>query len=504
MPRPLRPLVLVLAGLLAWVAVAPARAAKLDREPNAWLDPLADPLERAGIDVLGSWGSIGAELPPARPRLAPLAPIAPDRTGQALDKWRFDYSEGTTAAVALIPHALAEGESLPVDAFRTAWDAAPRDKRLFVSFTRDDAGAARHLLSVLQDAGYAGYLVWDDEPAAAGELFARAGHHAVLDSPATRRDGGLWLQAWMLDTIQGEIGFRPVQTARDETPRVALGGGGGDGGAADAKGGAGGEGARSPSVLPEPPTATVDDLLRGRATYEGLPGGILFGQTAQGESGWNGARIVVGPDERLLMISPDGHRRARLPATSLADVRPCLEFALRTNPSQSVVDIDITRRIAMAPEFVDSAAGMRLVEADAQPFRHVRETGAPKSLLFDRSVRFRVDPDGDVRFHVVLDVWFVAPAHDGRARPVLTLQFETSERNPAALEPGPMEGRAFGVTEPSRQALARGVAPAARYAAWVGFFRWARASDVQLDELWSDLSARSFPPVRTPRFAPQT
>jgi hypothetical protein len=491
---------------LALCAASPevAGAAKLDLEPNPALDPLVAPLERGGIDVLGSWESLGAELPPIRPRLASLAPVEPESAATAEAKWLFDYSAGAVAAVAVVPHELGEGESLDAQAFRAAWEAAPPERRLFVSFTRADAEAARRLRSVLEDAGFAGRLVWDDDAGAAGSLFRSAGQHAVLDSAETRRSGGIWLQAWMLDTIRAATGFRPAR-AEPEDPRVALSGGGHNGGAeASRPGGApGADGERERSALPEPPSATVDDLLRGGAIFESLPGGILFGQTAAGEAGWSGSRLVIGPDERVLMISTDGRRRARLPAVGLADLRPCLEFALRTNPSQSVVHIDATRRVSLAPEFVDSAVGLRLIESDTGPFRHVPDTRAQKSLLFDRAVRFDVGADGDLRFHVVVDVWFVVPDPDGRARPVLTLQYATSERNPNRLEPGTMEGRTQLVGPDALEALGRAIAPAARYAAWIGFFRWAQASDVQLDELWSELGRRDFPAVRTPRVAPQ-
>lgn len=489
---------------LAVLAASPAGAAKLDDEPNPTLDPLASPLDRAGIDVLGSWETIGAELPPDRARLALLAPVAPEDVGIAQAKWLFDYAERTVAGVALIPYQLEDDAQLAPDAFRVAWAATPRDQRLFVSVTRADAETARRLRSVLEDAGWAGYLVWDDEPTAAGELFRSAGHYAVLDSPTTRRSGGIWLQAWMLDTIRGETGFRPATASAPEEPRVALGGGGGGEARTPPELGIpGGDGARTRSVLPEPPAATVDDLLRGRAPFESLPGGILFGQTAVGDDTWRGARLVVGPDERVLMIAPDGRRRVQLPPVRLADLRPCLEFALRTNPSQSAVHIDGDRRVAMAPEFVNSAVGLRLIETDVQPFRHIPRTGAQKSILFDRAVRFAT-ADGELRFHVVLDVWFVVQARNGSARPVLTLEYETSERNPHGLQMGPMEGRVEVVTPDGRQALGRAIAPAARYAAWIGFFRWADASGVQLDELWSALAARDFPEVRTPLFAPRT
>ena len=240
----------------------------------------------------------------------------------------------------------------------------------------------------------------------------------------------------------------------------------------------------------------LEGALERYARFEELPGGIVFGRAAlapEGAAGpWrlhlDGARIVlVGRDETLELV-------AERPAV----VRAALRFAASERGSDTLIDVDALGEIHLAPELVDTEAGMIAYVADVLPREKLAGTRGSKSLLLDLPARLAAR-DGRLVVEPALELRFYVPSTEDE--PASEPERKRTVRfGGVPLRATGVEGAELPWGAEELRALATELAPAARLAGWIGFFRWARASGVGgLDELASALAAAAPDGTVTPR-----
>jgi hypothetical protein len=99
-----------------------------------------------------------------------------------------------------------------------AWKQAPKDQRVFCSFTGADNEYANKIEEALKSNGYVAFKYLNEEggpkyPAeVAGEMFSEAGHYLVLDTPAARTSVGVWLEKTALER---ELSRRAAEHAEE-------------------------------------------------------------------------------------------------------------------------------------------------------------------------------------------------------------------------------------------------------------------------------------------------
>ena len=235
--RPLQAAVL-LASLVLAATGGFAPAAILDPEARGeerdLLAELAEPLERAGIDViLGA----AADFPPAaRPRAASLSGYVPrerDWASFLQGAWVEAFDEGVVGAVLGVRNAgqvsPAERQKLQCEQdlairataecdFILEWLAAPSENKVFVAFTRSDFEHAAAIRAALEERGFLVFTYLKDaagapwaDPDVVGELFAQSAHRLVVDSVAARGSAGVAFEAHCCAHLL--VGPRPPSTS---------------------------------------------------------------------------------------------------------------------------------------------------------------------------------------------------------------------------------------------------------------------------------------------------
>jgi len=225
--------------------------------------------------------------------------------------------------------------------------------------------------------------------------------------------------------------------------------------------------------------------------FEDLPGGIVLGLVAQPAFPLAEPRLraATGPGaaiDRLELV--DGERVYPLPAADPELLRVCLAFAASARADQAAVDLRSSGVVDLAPELVDTAVGLALIESDGLPHLLRPDRRGMKSLIVDRAARLVLDAaTGEVRPEAELELRFYPYA---------------AARTPARFaEAGPVQG-----------ALRTELAECERIAAWVAFFRWALVADpegvarLQAAQVPADLGLRAMLTPRRlgPRFAAST
>ena len=227
-------------------------------------------------------------------------------------------------------------------------------------------------------------------------------------------------------------------------------------------------------VAHRPPRIERDDLegaSEARQRFHGLPGGIVLGLPALPAApllgALAGARLVRdGAGRLVLQLSPE--RTWLLPAVDAGTLQACLAFVAAADGSDALVDcmFGVTH---LAPAFEGTPLAPLLVSADQTPHRVFPESSRWKSLIVDRGVSF--EARGATLFlDAALELRFYEEPRggSGASARVLTLAL-----------PGP-EGCTClrrGACSAGAPELSRALAPVVELAAWIGFLRWARASD---------------------------
>ena len=199
-----------LLATLTFVICGSAIAALVGR-PEA-LDPLLrqvqDPLDQWGIDVVGG-NTADFPLPDGyRPRIARLTGMPTQTWNQdwTTKPWMDEFRLGAAGFLSAIAPTQDRNPAVArphtADQFMSEWIAAPLERRVFLSFTSQDAYFAQQTERILAGKGYVTFIflrVGDSSPpfhaGFVGRMFAEAGSHYVVDSPHARRSPGVWLEA---------------------------------------------------------------------------------------------------------------------------------------------------------------------------------------------------------------------------------------------------------------------------------------------------------------------
>lgn len=226
--------------------------------------------------------------------------------------------------------------------------------------------------------------------------------------------------------------------------------------------------------------SALDGASEAEQRFHGLPGGIVLGLPARpadellGSLG--GATLARDGSGRLLLRLLTG-RALLLPALDPDELHSCLAFVSAVDASDALVDCmyGVTH---LARAFEGTRLGPLLVGADQTPHRLFPESSRWKSLILDSEVSF--EPLGDaLLLHAALELRFYEEqgSGSGASARVLTLAVPApgcacATRSACATLVGPTPA-----CSGELQQLSRTLAPIAELAAWIGFLRWAKASD---------------------------
>ena len=230
---------------------------------DSWLDVLAGDLDRQGIDVRRRWTDL--TLPdPERPQLSRLGGY-PAKTRPFVDEsWMVDFAQGVKDRPALL--AVEDGAEatgpvrLGPQQFESLWDGVEPSRRVFISYTRTDAAAARAIRDTLEARGHVVFVYRESATSppefsarTVGKFFRTAHHHLVIDTPAARSSMGVALEAHTYRAIEAQRARAATQEAETKVGAVQ--------GSADE--GAVGSGPPKPKRAQLPPDLVLDPFRSG-------------------------------------------------------------------------------------------------------------------------------------------------------------------------------------------------------------------------------------------------
>lgn len=167
------------------------------------LDPEADNkffkrlslyLDDIGIDIIQSWES-NVKLE-GRPTLAPIA----NYNVSVLER-ETDWTQAFASSYANAIVALQTEQPVEAAKFVEQWEATSVDKRVFISFTKDDIAHAENIKKVLEDVGYKVFIYAETgrAPFTSPEMIAHcmksAGEVLILDTENSRGKVGVLAEA---------------------------------------------------------------------------------------------------------------------------------------------------------------------------------------------------------------------------------------------------------------------------------------------------------------------
>lgn len=165
------------------------------------LKQIAQPLHEQGIDVVQDWKSNVSTK--GRPVLAPLAnydKITRAEFSQHLTKWDYEFNRFLAAynrndidMLLCIP----AGES---GSKKEKWDRAAPEKRVFISFAREDHAIAENIRSILEKQGFEVFtflegLGAETEASMIAHYMATAKTRLVIDTEISRTKWGVLSEA---------------------------------------------------------------------------------------------------------------------------------------------------------------------------------------------------------------------------------------------------------------------------------------------------------------------
>lgn len=164
---------------------------------NPLLRQIAQKLHDRGIDVIQDWKS-NADTE-GRPVLAPLANYRlPDETNGSIfeQEWVNQFSDWVDAYhhedLEII---LAAQDNMP-GSFRVKWDRVSTERRIFISFSREDEFVASEVRTVLEQSGYTVFTFLNgSEVELSAEKIAyymtTSGNRLVIDTEGARIKSGV-------------------------------------------------------------------------------------------------------------------------------------------------------------------------------------------------------------------------------------------------------------------------------------------------------------------------
>lgn len=173
---------------------------------------IAPLLHKEGVDVFG--GNARAPGVGERPRVELMSDFdfdirfeqLPGQLGRrlptwlTLKAWTEGFNRGMFGGIGAAPAGASTATKASEENFRSAWDHAPPEQRVFISFARPDLPESNKI-EVLESHGYITFTYLNEEgkpptysPEFTGEMFSKAGLHLVLDTPAARMSLGVLLE----------------------------------------------------------------------------------------------------------------------------------------------------------------------------------------------------------------------------------------------------------------------------------------------------------------------
>lgn len=124
--------------------------------------------------------------------------------------------------------------------------------------------------------------------------------------------------------------------------------------------------------------------------FRAVPGGIVLGTAATTRGDWTGFELAL--DQRgLALVTATG--RHYLPEARPELILACIEFVLRGDGSDVVIDID-ELGTEMTPELEGTSLAPALIRADGAPHRWLVDLPMCKTVILDDAIRFDADPTG--------------------------------------------------------------------------------------------------------------
>jgi len=137
--------------------------------------------------------------------------------------------------------------------------------------------------------------------------------------------------------------------------------------------------------------ASLEGGIETIPPFDALPGGIVLGRVASPLDAWTDFDLEL--DGRgLALVTPAG--RHYLPETRREVLAACVEFALRPDDSDVLIDIG-AQGVRLARELELASLAPALTRADSAPFRWIPHLPRGKTVIADDAVTFAADPSGD-------------------------------------------------------------------------------------------------------------
>lgn len=204
--------VIVFLLVFCLIQVSVARVVDISSKPDRLLDSLVANLDRGGIDIRRGPGNIRKPFIPLRPQLTRLENFPFTDSSKIRNSGRFTthFEAGVFTESYLV--AVDIGRPYPdisEDEFEKVWGDAPKDKRIFVSFSRKDIEYAERVRAALEAEDYVTFLYLNGSSkypqtnaVQVGTYFKKAGNHLVIDTQNARSSMGVIAEAQALRAMR--------------------------------------------------------------------------------------------------------------------------------------------------------------------------------------------------------------------------------------------------------------------------------------------------------------
>jgi hypothetical protein len=163
----------------------------LNARPHSVLTPIAPDLDIIGIDVVqNSTSEVQAK---GRPILAPLLGFQIGGLSSYYSRWVRDLFEDKYSLLMA-----AENRNNPsTSSFKSVWDNADKDKRIFISFASEDVESAQQIKNILEGKGYTVFIYLDRHGSSTlnaeeiGYYLRTTGNGLVIDTKIARTKEGV-------------------------------------------------------------------------------------------------------------------------------------------------------------------------------------------------------------------------------------------------------------------------------------------------------------------------
>ncbi len=452
------------ARALAFLAVlfvpTPAAADALDEavSQDAFLLKLSAALASHDIDVttnLNARDVVRQRIRKARLGRFPDLPLDRLADSAEIANWEAAFGESEVGGLAVIADAKAIDAS--TEKYLQRWLRSASDKRLFVTFYKDDLVAAEKLRDVAEAAGFAtAFYFGSGSKREVGELYATAAQRLAIDSRDARR----------YRTEVTELAYLGERVRRRSNSLFSEDGNRGDGALAR----------REPSVFLK--ETLGDEFNQSTISEIVVPGGVAFGETAS--LAFAAAELQFDKDELILI--DEGGNAHELPEIDLADLKALFDFVNRSQAigSDAIVDIDAQGRVRISSALRDTEAGNKIMHADTQPFEFVPNLPVTKSVIFDTAVNWRRGEMGKtLQFEVDYEVRFLSADNMRIAQTRAALAYiydSSSETSEYSDSWGRYVARLNDKLDYS--GLAESMREVATYAGWAALFRRLQEDEV--------------------------